>query len=186
MTYKILGRAINDADYKTTNCPIYKRWVSMLERCYSRPQVLKRPSYKDCKVSKDWLKFTNFRNWVVTQFPDWENKQLDKDLLVKGNKLYSAETCLFVDNQVNGFLKDRAASRGKFPLGVYKRSDSKVIRFRARCNNPITKKSEFLGDFVCPNLAHEAWRKRKHELACELADMQKDERVAKALRNYYV
>lgn len=185
---KLFGKGINDADYPITiivngkreTCPIYKRWRGILARCYDRNFLLTRPSYKGCKVAKEWLKFSNFRNWMLQQ--NWQGLELDKDLVVKNNKIYSPETCLFVEARVNGFLKDRAAARGKYPIGVYE-TDRGL--FKARCNNPFTKKSEFLGNFKCPEQGHLAWKAKKHEFACQLADMQSDSRVAEALRKYY-
>ena len=61
----------------------------------------------------------------------------------------------------------------------------RVKKFSATIGNPFTKKQEHLGYFTCPNEAHQAWKKRKHELACQLADIQTDQRVAEALRIRY-
>ena len=60
-----------------------------------------------------------------------------------------------------------------------------VGKYYTQCSNPFTKKQENLGYFTCPNKAHRAWLKRKHELAVQLADTQSDERVAKALQERY-
>jgi hypothetical protein len=115
---------------------------------------------------------------------EWLGKELDKDLLSQGNKIYSPETCVFVDLNVNHFILDRSAKRGDFPIGV---SFDKVRgKFQSYCGNPFTGKSSNLGYFDCPEKAHEAWRKRKHELACQLADLQTNERVANALRSRYL
>lgn len=113
----------------------------------------------------------------------WKGMEIDKDLLFVGNKVYSAETCVFVDRVTNVFVIDRAADRGEWPLGVSFKKD--IGKFSARCQNPFTKRRENLGYFKCPSEAHEAWRKRKHELACQLAELQTDARVAEALRNRY-
>ena len=86
-------------------------------------------------------------------------------------------------NVVNLFMTERGASRGEWPIGVYwhKRAE----KFVSRCNNPLTKKVEYLGSFDCPNEAHKAWFKRKLELAHLLAAEQSDTRVAKALIERY-
>ena len=123
----------------------------------------------------------NFRSWMETQ--DWKGKHLDKDILVQGNKVYSPNTCVFVDSVVNTFLIDSAASRGEWPIGVYWNERNK--KFMSRCSNPFTKKQECLGYFHCPDQAHQTWKKRKHELACQLAETQTDQRVAEALRARY-
>ena len=186
----VYGVGINDAEYaigpivdgKAVRCPYYVTWASMIKRCYYEKYQELRPTYKGCSVCPEWISFMNFRKWMMAQ--DWEGKQLDKDLLVLGNKVYSANTCVFVDQTTNNFTTDHAKSRGEYPLGVsfYKPHD----KFRAYCNNPFTKKKESLGYFHCQNEAHEVWKARKHELACQLADLQTDERVAEALRTRYL
>ena len=75
-------------------CPFYRRWVHMLERCYSERYQEKKPTYIGCTVCEEWLRFSNFKSWMETQ--DWEGKHLDKDLLVEGNKIYSPDTCILV------------------------------------------------------------------------------------------
>lgn len=196
---KVCGVGINDADYVTEKreiiryvngkqrkklvwrCPYHRAWSDMLVRCYSEKHQERKPTYADCAVSNDWLTFTNFKSWMMTQ--DWEGKQLDKDLLFEGNKIYSAETCIFVTPLVNTFTIDCGAARGKWMIGVhwYKQAE----KFVAQCRNPFTKKLEYLGRFNCEKEAHNAWRKRKLELAHDLAAIQTDPRVAKALIDRY-
>ena len=115
---------------------------------------------------------------------DWEGMSLDKDIIVPGNKVYGPDTCVFVSIQLNSFLVDSCAARGEWPIGVH--WNKRAGKFVAGCNNPITRKYEYLGYFRCPNEAHEAWRKRKHEHACRYADQQTDPRIADALRTRYV
>ena len=110
--------------------------------------------------------------------------QLDKDLLIEGNKIYSADTCVFVTPMVNSFTNDQGAARGEWLIGVDWRKSSK--RFRAQCNNPFINKQEYLGLFTYEQEAHAAWMKRKLELAKELAAEQEDPRIAKALIDRYM
>jgi len=195
----VCGVGINDADYVVQKwetisyvngkqkqklvwvCPYYQVWTDMLKRCYSAKYQERQPTYKGCSVSEEWLRFSNFRRWMVEQ--DFEGKKLDKDLLFSGNKVYSKETCVFVTRMVNTFSTDCGASRGEWLLGVS--LDKKVSKFRASCSNPSTKKQENLGYFTCELEAHKAWLKRKLELAQLLAAEQTDERVAKALIERY-
>jgi hypothetical protein len=84
----------------------------------------------------------------------------------------------------NGFVLDASAGRGNGPIGaIY---DSKKRLYRAACQNPFTKIQEKMGRSKDPMVAHEKWRKRKHELACQIADLQVDSRVADALRIRYL
>ena len=193
----VCGVGINDADYVVKKwetievdgkmkktlvwvCPFYRTWHSMLERCYSAKTQDKHPTYKGCTVSEEWKTFSNFRAWMVIQ--DWEGKQLDKDLLVEGNKVYSAVTCIFLSHSVNSFTTDRGNDRGEWMIGV---SWDKG-KFMSRCSNPFTKKVEYLGRFTCEFEAHQEWLKRKLELAKELAAIQTDKRVAEALTQRYL
>ncbi len=195
----VCGVGTNDADYVTQKnetigyvdgklklkqvwvCPYYRAWRNMLERCYSAKMQNRYPTYIGCTVSGEWHTFSNFKAWMEKQ--DFEGKHLDKDLLFEGNKVYSAETCVFVTGSVNNFTIDSGAARGEWQTGVdwYKPSE----KFRARCCNPFTKKKDHLGYFTCEQEAHEAWLKRKLELAHELAAIQTDPRVAKALIDRY-
>lgn len=187
----IYGVAINDADYKVTKedggkqvwiCPYYRKWMNMLVRCYGYSEHKRRPSYSQCFVSQEWLNFSNFKNWMENQ--DWQGKELDKDLLVVGNKEYSKETCIFVTNSVNQFTKDRSNCRGEFMIGASWHKGNK--KFISSCRDFRTGKVLVVGYFTTEIEAHKAWRKRKHELACQLADLQTDIRVAEALRLRYL
>ena len=163
-------------------CPFHRTWRDMVKRCYSTKFQERNPTYIGCSVSEEWKRFSNFRTWMVDQ--DWEGMQLDKDLLVEGNKVYSEETCVFVTIAANNFTTDRGNDRGEWKIGVsWHKGESKFI---SRCSNPFTKKCEHLGYFDSELEAHEAWLRRKLELAKELAEIQTDPRVAKALINLYL
>lgn len=185
----IYGIGINDADYPVeikigqlrSTCKFYRKWFAMLTRCYNKNEIRKHPSYAECSVCESWLLFSNFKQWMEQQ--DWEGKDLDKDLLVKGNKVYSPETCCFISREINTFMIDRGAGRGDYLLGVTFVKKKKL--YRARCNNPFTKSAENLGLGKSEIEPHLRWKKRKHELACIYADMQSDERIANALRIRY-
>jgi len=194
----VYGVGINDADYVTQKwetieengvrkrrrvweCPYYRVWNSMLRRCYSAKYQERCPTYRGCSVSEEWLTFSVFKMWMECQ--DFEGKQLDKDILFEGNKVYSAETCVFVTRAVNMFTIDRGNDRGEWMIGVY--WDKEESKFKSQCRNPLINKTEHLGRFTSELEAHQAWLERKLELAHELAAEQTDERVAKALIERY-
>ena len=195
----VYGVGINDADYvvqiKETIevngkinqklvwiCPYYRVWTHMLERCYSDKLQERYPTYKGCTVSDDWHTLSKFRAWMATQ--EWEGNQLDKDILFEGNKIYSPETCVFVTQAVNKFAIDSGAARGEWLIGVYWNKERG--KFQSMCRNPFRGEQEYLGLFTCEQEAHEAWARRKLELAHELAEIQTDPRVAKALIDRYM
>ena len=194
----VYGVGVNDADYSVTRwgivngkrkqvweCPFYRTWRNMLVRCYSEKCQLKHPTYKDCSVCDEWLTFSNFKAWMEQQ--DWQGKEIDKDLLKKGNNIYCPEWCIFVDAKINTFVTDSRANRGKHMIGAcWHKSNGK---FQANCHNPFTddRNSEFLGYFTTELEAHLAWKRKKHEHACKLADSDivTDPRLAEVLRTKY-
>ena len=195
----IYGVGINDAGYVVEKketighidgkikqkrvwiCPYFQAWSNMLQRCCSARYQERYPTYIGCTVSEDWLMFTNFKDWMEKQ--DWKGKQLDKDILFPSNKVYSADTCAFVSPMVNTFTTDSKASRGEWKIGVH--WDKRLEKFLARCRNPFSGEQEYLGLFTCEQEAHNTWLKKKLELAHELAAIQTDPRVAKALIDRY-
>lgn len=184
----VQGVGINDATYATcpavngvrVTCQFYSIWSAMLRRAYSKNYKNRNPTYEGVTVCEEWHRFSVFKAWMETQ--DWEGKQLDKDLLVPGNKIYSPDTCIFVSSQVNCFLNKQTSSRGEFPIGVYFNKKNK--KFLAQCRIlGYRARQEYLGLFDCPKEAHKAWLDRKRELAVELAALQSDGRVASAILN---
>ena len=199
MTKLVFGVGVNDLGYATRvyeyvtenggkrvrkhvfRCTYYTVWENMLKRCYSKKYLESYPSYIGTSVCSEWLSATAFKKWMEQQ--DWQDKSLDKDIIVKGNKLYSPETCAFVLPATNLFVTASDASRGDYPIGV--NLCKRTGKYRANCGNPSTGKPENLGDFSTPEDAHEVWRKRKHELAQLQAAKESDLRVVEALKKRY-
>lgn len=185
----VCGVGINDADYavirqetvngkrQVTECPFYRAWKNMLNRCYSKRPGRSRAIYSGCTVCPEWHRFSTFRKWMIGQ--DWQDKQLDKDILVENNKIYSPDTCAFVSRELNNFLTHSA----KPSVGVSWNAGRH--KYQAYCNNPLTGKPDFLGWFDNSRNAHKAWRKRKNELAWQWADLEPDARLAAALRSRF-
>ena len=161
-------------------CKYYEVWESMLRRCYSEKYLESSPSYIGTSVCSEWLYASEFKKWMEQQ--DWQGKCLDKDIIVPGSKLYSPDTSAFVLNATNLFVASDAC-RGEYPTGV--NLCKRTGKYRARCQNPFTEKQEELGYFSTQEDAHEAWRKRKHELAQLVAATESDMRVVEALRKRY-
>ena len=199
MNKLVLGVGVNDLGYRTQvyedvtknggkrirkmvfRCPYYSVWKSMLERCYSEKSLESKPTYIGTSVCSEWLYASAFKKWMEQQ--DWDGKCLDKDIIVPRSKLYSPETCAFVLQATNSFVIACNASRGDCPIGVtlYKPTG----KYQAQCGNPFTGERGYLGLFSTPQDAHEAWRKRKHELAQLVADRESDPRIVEALKKRY-
>lgn len=165
-------------------CPAYRKWLNMMVRCYCESFLQRQPTYQGCSVDKEWLKFSNFASWCKSQpNPDWVNSHLDKDLLIRGNKIYSPSTVVLVTKQVNQFAVDSIKCRGQYLVGAsWSKQRNKYL---AQCNNPFRATQENLGGFDTELEAHLAWKAKKHEHANQLADLQNDPRVAQALRLRY-
>lgn len=172
--------ARENGDGTLWKCPFYTKWSNVLLRVFDLSFQAKCPTYKGCTIDPLWLIFSNFRSWMQTQ--DWEGKEIDKDILVEGNKHYGPDTCCFVSRAVNTFLIDSAAIRGPYPLGVRRMGN----KFHARCNNPFLGKLEHLGSYQTPDAAYKAWRSYKHALACLYANQESNPRIANALRTRFV
>lgn len=195
----IYGWGVNDVDYNVHEtevidgkrkqvwvCPYYRKWSNILERCFCPKFQERHPTYKACAVTEEWKHLSDFIKWVDSQpNKDWMNCEPDKDFLVLGNKHYSPETVVFVSRKVNGFSIDRGKDRGDYMIGVSCRPNRKKNPYQASCSNPFTKGDRHIGYYPTELEAHKAWQAKKHEYACQLADMQEDERVAKALRERY-
>lgn len=166
-------------------CPYYRKWKTMLQRCYNKSYLERQPTYQGCKVCEEWRYLSNFIEWVDCQpNKEWQKCHLDKDFLINGNKVYSPETAVFVSSVVNSFILDGSKYRGECMIGVYYRPDRKKPYY-AQCKNPFTNKTEYLGLFSTELVANKAWQERKHYHALQLADLQSDPRIAKILRERY-
>ena len=185
----VFGVGVNDADYKVQPeingkrfvCNYYRKWSNMLNRCYGAAYQKSKKSYSDCIVCDEWLVFSNFKKWMETQ--DWQGKELDKDLLVSGNKVYCPDFCVFLDKQTNEFLRDRAANRGNFLIGSH--IDSKTGKFISQIRN-LDRKHMHLGSYNDELSAHLAWKKKKCEFATILAGRQTCERAREGLLKKYI
>lgn len=142
----------------------YALWQNMLHRCYGKDTSRRSSSYKVCQISESFKDFSFFHRWCQAQegFSS-EGYHLDKDLLVKGNKLYSENTCIFLPPILNTLLTKRKAGRGDYPLGV----NLKKGKFQARLNK--FGSSQYLGVFNTPEEAFQVYKAAKEAFIRELA-----------------
>ena len=137
----------------------YITWKSMLSRCFDNKYKAIEPAYCDATCCEEWLMFDNFWEWIHSQpnYDKWLNEEdwaLDKDILSKGNKVYSNDFCCLVPRTINNILIKRDRERGDLPIGVTKHGD----RFRARCENPILGKRKHIGVFDTVEEAFNAYK----------------------------
>jgi hypothetical protein len=165
---------------------VYTSWAGMLKRCYTfyddKPRA--RINYEGCEVREDFLYLPDYMAWYEKQIvqPKWH---LDKDLLVPGNKIYSPDTCVFLPRALNTFLTVRGNERGPYPIGVT--YHERLGKYEACCNRD--GKSVYLGLYLNPEDAFEAYKKEKESYAKDLAKRWEgviDSRACEALMNYRV
>ena len=121
---------------------IYDTWHDMLKRCYDSNYHKRQPTYIECEVCEEWLCFQNFAKWYEDNYYEVEGErtELDKDILMKGNKIYSPDTCIFVPKTINSLFVKNNKSRGESVIGTSPVNG----KYRVRCYmiNPETVKSK--------------------------------------------
>jgi len=150
----------------------YTSWHGILVRCCSEAFQKTRPTYINCVVTKEWLNFQNFGDWYDKNYYKVENKImcLDKDILIKGNKIYSPNTCVFTPISINSLFVKCNTRRGKFPIGVsYHKRD---CSYEASCI--INDKPIHLGTFNNPIKAFNSYKEAKEKYIKEIADRYKN------------
>ena len=177
--------------YGKSDSRAFSLWRSVLERTCCLSFKERRPTYKNTSVCEEWLNFQNFAAWCTTQklFNAKDDKgksyHLDKDILVKGCKVYSPETCRFIPQRLNKLLSTRNKLRGEYPLGV--RYNKRAKLFVVTIN--VGAKAKHLGYFKDEQSAFQAYKTAKESFVKEQAEKWKDkidERAYKALMDYEV
>lgn len=88
-----------------------------------------QPEYEGCSVCKEWWNYSNYKLWYDEHRVEIKSFdasfEVDKDILIKGNKVYSPETVCFVPKVVNSLFTNGKKNRGDYPLGVYYDKDKK-------------------------------------------------------------
>ena len=172
----IYGYGVNDSHYNVSLkvdgvrlvCPFYKVWTSMLARVFGSKIKPNKNSetYTDTSVCNEWLSFNAFRLWMESK--DWQGKELDKDILKTGNRVYSPDFCCFVDKEVNMILVSANKIRGKFKRGV---SFHKATgKFRAKMS--LNGKDVELGLFGSEVEAYNCYVDKKFEAIKSIAEKQ--------------
>lgn len=173
----VYGVGITGTKYPThincKNTKEYRAWTEMLRRCFDEAHRNRQPTYKQVICCEEWLNYENYYEWLHNQpnFEKWFNGNrwaIDKDILVKRNKIYSPETCCLVPQNVNCLFLKREAERGEYPIGVSYRKDG----FLAHCHNPFTNQREELGYHTTPNNAFNTYKSYKEDIIKKVAKIE--------------
>jgi hypothetical protein len=162
-------------------------WKSILQRCYSDKFQLKWHTYIGCSVCDEWLTYSNFKTWYNDNFYKVEEfkTEIDKDILIKGNKIYSPQTCVFVPNNINSLFIKSNIKRGLLPIGVdFNKYHNK---YRAQCN--IGNQQRFIGYYETMDDAFIAYKKYKEKFIKDTANKYKKQislRLYESMMSYEV
>ena len=169
----------------------YKIWHGMLQRCYCPKYQEKYPTYKDCKVEEHLLNFQHMGEWLEENYYEvpGERMHLDKDILCKGNKVYSRDTCIFVPERINVLFTKCDKTRGDCPIGMCLSSSG---NYQVECHDGYGK-SVYLGVYSTKEEAFEVYKNYKEKVIKEVIDSYEGiipephySRLREAMYNYEV
>lgn len=175
--------------YENSYCKSYQRWHWMMNRCYSKAIHELQPEYKGCTVCDEWLNYSNFKIWYDEHVLPWEllgeDFELDKDILIKGNKVYSPETVCFVPKIINSLFVSGKKNRGDYPLGVFYEKDKN--KYRA-CMSFMGQRIK-LGTFDSIEAAFARYKEYKEDFIKDMAEQYKKilpDKIYQAMMNWEV
>lgn len=163
------------------------KWHDMMNRCYNVKTQMRHKQYEGCTVCEEWHNYTNFKKWYEEHCyqVDDERMDLDKDILCKGNKVYSPDTCIIVPHNINTLFLFGQAKRGKYPVGVH--FDSERGKYRTSLNIDGEKKKS--GRWDTPEEAFAEYKNLKEAEILKMANKYKGKipnRVYNAMRNWKI
>ena len=113
-------------------------WDGIKYRC-----KVGRKNYEDCEICEEWEIFENFKKWYMEHYYEVYgcDMEVDKDILIPGNRIYSPETCMIVPQRINELFRT-FSNKYNLPSGiVLLKKDVKNGRYR------VTYSGNFLGYF---------------------------------------
>ena len=182
-----LGEGVHKTKINNKASKTYVVWQHMLQRCYDKEFQKTNTTYKGCSVCEEWHNFQNFAEWFNKNYYTIGDEviALDKDILIKDNKLYSPETCVFVPQRINSLFVKCNKIRGYLPIGVIYREKSK--KYEARCS--ANKFLKHIGYYNTSKEAFNAYKQFKENYIKQVADEYKNDipkKLYKAMYNYEV
>ena len=169
----------------------YDMWHGMLMRCYDPKYQEKEPTYKGCEVEDYLLNFQHMAEWIENNYYEIEGETmcLDKDILCKGNKIYSRDTCVFVPHRINSLFTKCDNARGDNPIGVHPPLSG---NYQVQCWAGYGK-DIYLGTYPTKEVAFQIYKQYKEKLIKETIDSYEDKipepfysRLREAMYNYEV
>ena len=164
-----LGTGIYRAKINNKSTIQYKYWNGIMSRSYNEGYKIYSPSCVGSSVCEEWHNFQTFGKWVDNNIYSIGNETmcLDKDILVKNNKVYSPEHCVFVPKNINSLFGIKP--RGIYPIGVsFESSSGKYLACICKFGS-----SRKIGRFKTPEDAFYAYKKEKESHIKYIADEYK-------------
>ena len=146
----------------------YNIWYGMLKRCYDPKYQEKYPTYKDCKVEDYLLNLQHMAEWINKNYYEvpGERMHLDKDILCKGNKIYSRDKCIFVPEGINKLFTKCDNARGENPIGASLTSSG---NYEVRCRNGYGE-PVYLGSYSTKDEAFNVYKQYKEKVIKKVID----------------
>lgn len=179
---------LGEGKYQTfkneSTMPQFQVWSGMISRCYGKSPE----RYKDVTVCDEWHNFQTFAKWYDENYYEIEGQkmELDKDIIIKGSRIYSPETCVFAPRNINCLFTKTNKMRGSLPIGVS--YEKKTGKYRSRCNDG-TKETIYLGLFSTPEEAFIKYKSYKESIIKQVAEKHKElipEKLYNAMITYKV
>lgn len=168
-----------------------RQWSIMFERCYSKSELIKNPNYLGCEICKEWFCFNNFARWYNKN--KWGNNKIllevDKDIKIKRNKIYSPTTCILAPHRINTlFVHSVDSSYRNGLIGTYLNQNG---NYTAQCNTG-SKSNRNLGSYKTEIEAFNVYKQAKENYIKQIADEYKNKyddfpkELYNAMYNYIV
>ena len=75
-------------------------------------------------MCEEWFCYECYERWYNNNVYDIDGTlDIDKDIILKHNKIYSPDTCVLVPHRINMLFVKSDKTRGNLPIGVYYRED---------------------------------------------------------------
>lgn len=127
---KVRGIGINDTELSGPSCTVrdefgkktvyldYRTWYAILVRATDD----KSSYYKEVAVCQDWFIRSNFQKWYLSHETLYDSSgnilEVDKDILISDNTIYSPQTCALVPQYLNVAFNTGADSKHGTPMWV--------------------------------------------------------------------
>lgn len=182
MQITVCGVGYHGILYKNNKQESFRRWKNMINRCYNGAVHERQPGYEKCTVCAEWLNYSNFKLWYdenIAPYKELEmNVELDKDILIKGNTVYSPETACLVPKFINDLFIGSVSDQREYPPGVYFDKDKQ--KYRA-CMSFMGSNIK-LGTFDSPEAAFFRYKEYKEDFIKDIAEQYRGKLPDKVYR----